>query len=188
MDNSTSTNNEITIWFHDAIKKGLVLGMIHILVFLVLFVLAPSKVTGFAYLTFVIIFNLGYVIYFGIQWRREVGGYIEYGEAFRYLFVLFLANGVLQIAFTLVMVLANPTYPETMAQSQFDTSIYWAERFGAPPAAIEKMQEDFNMEDAKKNMGFRSVWMGLIIGPIVYAISCSILALIVRKNRPDSVI
>jgi hypothetical protein len=186
MEDSTIVNSENNSWLQDAIKKGLVLGTIHVLVFLLIYLFVPSKITGFSYVAFIFVFNAVYLIYFGREWRQETGGFLSYGAAFKYLFVLLLANGILSIIFSVVMLLADPVYPEVMAESQFNTSIYWAEKMGAPGNAIDKMREDFNEEEAAKGFSWKGISISVVALPIIYSIVASIFALFIRKEKPET--
>lgn len=174
-----------TTWFQDAAKKGLILGVIHLFVFVVLYYVAPNKLTGFSYLTFVLVLNFAYIIYQGIEWRKEIGGYISYGAAFKHAFVVFFANGLVGVVFGFLFLFIEPALPEVFAQSQLDTSIYWAQRFGAPENALDEMRDKFDAEEIKDRFKPLGQLMGLGIVTIFYAIGALIIALFVRKNQPE---
>jgi hypothetical protein len=186
MEDSTLVNSENNSWLQDAMRKGLILGIIHILVFLLIYLFVPSKTTGFSYVAFIFVFNTVYLIYFGREWRQEIGGYLPYGAAFKYLLVLLLANGILYIVFSVVMLLADPTYPEVMAESQLNTNIYWAERMGAPGDAIDKIRDDFNVEEVSKGFSWKGILISVVSLPIIYSIVASIFALFIRKEKPET--
>lgn len=172
-------------WFQDALKKGLILGVIHIVIFLIIYAFFPSKLTGFSYVFIILALNLGYSIYQGIQWRKQIGGYMDFGLAFKYAFVLLFANGLLNTVFTAVFLLIDPSFPETMAQSQLDTSMYWAGRMGAPEDTIEQMRDKFKPEDVTKRFTPLGMLTGLGIGICLYAIGALIIALFTRKRLPE---
>ncbi len=172
-------------WLQDAMKKGAILGMIHIMIFLALYFLMTNKLTGFSYLLAILILNLGFSIYNGIEFRKEMGGYIDFTSVFKYIFVLLTTNGVINIVFIALFLLIEPAYPEVMAQSQLDTSVYWAQRFGAPEQAIEKIHDDFDFEEIKGRFNYSGLLFSFGIGLILYAIGALITALIVRKREPE---
>jgi hypothetical protein len=175
-----------TAWLQDAIKKGLILGIIHTIVFLIIYYVVPNKLTGFSYLFFIFAFNIGYVAYQGINWRKEVGGYLDYGSAFKYSFVLLTANGLLGMIISAVFLLIEPSFPEVFAQSQLDTSIYWAQKFGAPDDALEGMREKFDSEEITKRFSLVGQLIGFGFVLIFYAIGSLITALFIRKNKPET--
>lgn len=171
-------------WLQDAIKKGVILGVIHIVLFLILYAVFPSKLTGFSYVFAIIVLNFGFTIYQGIQYRKEIGGFMSYGAGFKYVFVLMTVNGLIGLIFTFIFVMAIPDFPELMAESQLNTSLYWAQKFGAPESSLEEVREKFNPEDVTKRFTIGGQLLGFGIALIFYAIVAAISALFVRKNQP----
>jgi hypothetical protein len=182
----TSLSGSSSSWIQDAVKKGLILGAIHIIVFLLLYMIAPSKMTAFSYVAFIIVLNSVYLIYNGIEWRKENGGYLAYAPAFKYLFVVLMVNGLFYTIFSLVLVIVDPAFPEVMAQSQLDTSLYWAQRMGAPESTLDKIQEEFNMDDVVKRFSFVGLLQGFGVMIIIYAVVAAIFALFIRKQQPET--
>lgn len=174
-------------WMQDAAKKGLILGIIHIFIFCIIYYLAPSKLTGFSYVFLILVLNLGYSIFNGIAYRREVGGYISLGSAFKYVFVLLVTNGIIGIVFHIFFLFIEPAYPDVMTQSQLDTSIYWAQKFNAPENVIEKMRDDFDFEGTRERFSFSGVLLSFGIGLIFSALGALISGLIIRKREPETV-
>jgi len=181
-ENVTTTDGLV----QDATKKGLVLGLVHIIVFLVIYYLMPSKLTGFLYLFFILFLNMGYAIYNGIQFRKDAGGYLDYGPAFKYVFVLLIVNGAIGILFSLPFLLLEPSYPDVMAQSQLDTQLYWAQKFGAPESAIDEMRDKFDFEEMKNRYSFKGLMLGSLLVVLFDGIGAAIAALFVRKRMPET--
>lgn len=174
-------------WFMDAAKNGLILGAIHIVVMLLLYMLMPSKLTGFSYVAFILVLNFGFTIYMGNQWRKQVGGFLDYGAAFKYAFILLFINGITGIIFSALLLVIDPTYPDVMAESQLNTSIYWAQKFGAPEDALEQMRDQFDPETVTKRFGFMGLLTSLGVGVILYAIGALIMAIFIRKSQPEMI-
>lgn len=175
-----------TAWLQDAIKKGLILGIIHTIVFFIIYYVVPNKLTGFSYLFFMIALNIGYVIYQGANWRKELGGYLDYGSAFKYSFVLLTANGLLGMIIGAVFLLIEPSFPEVFAQAQLDTSLYWAQKFGAPEETLESMREKFDSEAIAKQFTLTGQLKSFGFMLILYAVGSLITALFIRKNKPET--
>lgn len=163
------------------------MGVIHIVLFLVIYVAFPSKLTGFSYLFIILALNLGYTIYQGIQWRKSVGGYLDYGTAFKYAFIVLLFNGIINTIFTVVFLLIDPAFPDQMAQSQLDTSLYWAGKLGAPEDALEQMKDKYNPEDVTKRFTPLGMLTGFGIAILFYGLGALIIALFVRKREPEMI-
>jgi len=180
-----TVNPSTPSWFNDALKKGLILGGIHIFVYVILYVFLLSKLTGFSYLAFIIVLNVTFILISAISFRKEIGGYMDYGLAFKYIFVLLFFNGLLFLVFSLVLLVVDPTLPEQLAQAQMDTSLYWAQKMGAPESAMDQVREDLEKQDLKSRYGFSGLFMGFGIVILIYAVAAAVLALIARKNVPE---
>lgn len=178
-------NTTQTTWFNHAMKNGLILGAIHIVIFLLLYSLMPSKLTGFSYIFVILVLNFGFTIYQGSQWRKEIGGFMEFGPAFKYAFILLLFNGLLYTVFSVAFLLADPAFPQLMAESQRDTSLYWAEFFGAPDETIEQMRDQMDIDELAKQYTLAKSFMGLGIAVCFYALGALIMALFIRKRQPE---
>lgn len=110
-------------WFKEAMKRGCILGIIHVVIFVIVYFLVSAKLSSFTYLFVALIINTVYCIFNGISWRKHQGGNINYGNAFRYIFILLAFNGLVGILFNYGFLLVEPTYPDVMAQSQLDVQL-----------------------------------------------------------------
>jgi hypothetical protein len=186
MEQTTSSSS--SGWIQEAAKKGLILGIIHIAVFVLLYYLFPNKLAGLSYVAFIIVLNLVYMISQGRQWRNEnFGGYVSYGNAFKYLFVLLAVNGLLAALFNLLFLLIEPNLPEVMADAQLNVSLYWASFFGAPEESLDQMREQFNREDVTNKFGVVGSLIGIGFGLLLWAVGAAIAALFVKKNVPETI-
>lgn len=170
-----------------ALRKGLVLGVIHVFVNVLLYVLFPSKLAGFSYLAFVILINLIYSIYCVIEWRREQsGGYISFSKAFQISILILIFNGLLSsLIFPIVHSSIDDSYAQVYVDAQVDTSVYWAQRFGAPEEALEDMREKMDTEELTKRYGsITGISTGFGMAILFYGLGSLIVALIARKNEP----
>jgi hypothetical protein len=173
-------------WLKDAFNKGVILGIIHILIFLVIYSFLPNKLMGLSYVFVMLCLNLGYGIYHGIQLRKKMGGFLGYGVAFKYSFVLLASNGILNVLFSMIFLFIDPSLPQLMAESQLNTSLYWAQSLGAPESALEQMRDDYNIDEVKERFSFSGLILSFGVGLIFYAIGALIIALIARKQQPET--
>ena len=74
-----------------------------------------------------------------------------------------------------------------MAESQLDTSVYWAAKMGAPEESIDKIREDFNSADIENRFSFSGLLLSFGIGLIFYAIGAVIVALIAKKDPAETI-
>lgn len=184
-DGNITGNITESSWIARASRAGVILGIIHIILFVLIYFISPSKAMGLSYLFLIILINTAYCIYQGVQWRKERGGFINYGEAFKFIFVILAVNGLVYTIFSLLFLLIEPDFPQVMAQGQLDVSTYWAAKFGAPEESLDQIREKFNMEEIASRYNFGGLMQGYLFALIFYAIGTSIFALIVRKRQPE---
>lgn len=168
----------------DTLRKGLMLGGVHIVLFLTLYYVDSDMAAGFLYLFLILGINIGYCIYQGIEYRNELGGFMGFGTAFKHCFMILFVNGVMFQIFVGLLLLIEPSLPDKMADAQMNVSLYWAEKFGAPEATVEQMRDQFD----RKEITDRYSPLGLLIGvafiSIFYALGGLIVGLITRKLEP----
>lgn len=179
------TESQKESFFGFCLKKGLILAIVHIVINALLYVFLPSKLAGFSYVFFIILFNIGYGIFSVLEWRKSVGGFIEFGQAFKIGFLVLIINGLLSsLIFPLIHSMVDNSYPEVYAQAQVDTSIYWAEKFGAPENQLEEMREKMDIDDLKKRYSFLGMLTGFGLAILFYAIGGLIIGLFTKKSEP----
>jgi len=175
-----------TTWLKHAMKNGLILGGIHLTIFLLLYAMLPSKLTGFSYIFVILLLNFGFTIYQGGQWRNEIGGFIGYGPAFKYAFMLLVFNGLIGLVSGVAFILIDPAYPMVMAESQRDTSLYWAGFFGAPEETLEQMRDKMDLEELAKGYTLGKAFIGFGVALCFYAVGALLMALGIKKNQPET--
>jgi hypothetical protein len=183
-EQSTLSRSE---WWRHAMINGLVLGLIQMLIFFVLYFLEPSKLAGFSYLLVTLALNIAFPINRGIAWRKALDGYMSFGEGFKHAGVLLITSGLLQLVLSMIFILVEPAMPEVLAQAQLDSSLYWAEKFGAPEETLDTMKEQFDMEEITSRFSITGMIKGFGISLIFYALGALIIAIFTRKNPPELV-
>lgn len=184
---ATETSEKPTL-IQFALKKGLILGLIHIAVGVLLYTLFPSKLAGFSYLGFVILLNIGFGIYSVIEWRNLGNGYVDFGPAFKLgLLVLIINGSISSLIFPIIHSSIDSSYPEVYAQAQLDTSIYWAGKFGAPEETLDKMREDMDMTELEKRYSIVGILTGFGVAILFYALGALLIGLFGRKREPEIV-
>ena len=76
-----------------AIKSGLIIGVISIVITLVLYVVNAAALVSMWMLLLLVLF-LFLVAYFGIQHRKEIGGFMSFGTAWVYSMQVFVVAGI----------------------------------------------------------------------------------------------
>ena len=169
--------------FQAAIKPGITMGLVSLAVtFIAYFIDSTLLASGLFGLVALVIF-FGLIIYFGREYRNELGGYMTFGTAFNFSFISIFISGIISLIGQLLLFhLVDPELPGVLADAAFNSSIEMMEKFGAsadslPPDQLDKMREDmkgsFTIFGQIKSFG---------IGIIFYAIIALILGAILKKK------
>lgn len=162
-----------------AVKPGLILGLISIVItYLGYFIESTLLASGsFGFVSIVVFF--GMIIYFGIQYRKSIGGFMDFSTSFKFSFVAILISTVVSfIGQILLFHVIDPTLPEVLADAAFENSLKMVELFGQNPdslpvEALDKLREqsegNFTLSGQIKNFGF-SLFGSAIIALILAAI------------------
>lgn len=169
--------------FQAAIKPGLTMGLVALAVTYIAYFIDPSLLASgwFALVALVIFFGL--IIYFGGQYRNELGGFMSFGIAFNFSFIAILVSGLVSLVGQILLYqVIDPSLPQVLADITFENSLSMMESLGQnpdslPPATLEEIRSStassFTMGGLLKNFGF---------GLIGYAIISLILAAILKKR------
>jgi len=167
-----------------ALKWGIISAAVGIVFTAILYAIDYTMLVSFKTLGVLIVIGLGIVIYAGIEYRRLVGGYLGYGQAWQHAFVVFAISGVISVLFQLLLYnIIDTELPEKMADAIVENTRGMMENFGAPPDQI-----DSQLEKVRTDSVDRFTILGMVKGfgfqLIFYAVFALIVALITRKNPP----
>ncbi len=166
-----------------AAKWGAIIGGASIILTLLIYIIDYTLLADWKMLILLLVF-LGFVIYAGINYRNQNGGYLSYGKAFQHSFITFAVLGILSTAFTLILYTAIDTeLPAKLTEVSIENAQKMMERFGMPEDQMDKALEDARARSADQ---FSAVGLvkGYAFGLIFYAVLSLIGALFVRKNEP----
>jgi hypothetical protein len=126
-----------------------------------------------------------YLIFVGINYRKQIGGYIDFGKAFQHAMILLVVSGLIGMIFNMLLyTVIDPSLPETIADAAVETTRSMMERFGAPESQMDEALETARV-DAIERLSVVGQLKGFGWGLIFYAIGASIAGLIVRKREPE---
>lgn len=171
----------------NAIKHGLILGAITIVMTLAVYAIDYSLMVSlkFALLSFLIF--LGYGIYAGISFRKEIGGFLSFKDAFLHGFILFALSALISTIFSIL--LYTVIDPE-LGQKLTDVSVQNAEEMMKGFGMQEGEAFDEAMEKARTDAAGRFTVGGLALGYVWALIGCAVFALItgaiVKKKKPET--
>lgn len=164
-----------------AIKAGVVTGLIlTVITFLCYFIDYELLVTTWLTLgSFVLYCAL--IIYFGIQYRTDLGGFMNFGTAFQFAFVSLIIMLIINTLGSMVLFLVlDPGLGERMTDLSMESTLKMMDSFGAGDLPSEQMDE------IRNGIAEAYTGWGMIKGAgfmlVVYAILALILGAIIKKK------
>ncbi len=184
MENQQTAEAESPTLVNHAIKHGVILGVISILLVIICYVVDISLMVTLKFMGLVLVIGLGYVIYAGINYRSEIGGFMPYGKAFMHGLVVLAISGLIGTAFNILLYhLVDPELPQKLTDAAIQNTEEMMAGFGmqqeAMDQAIDKMRTDMVDQFSIGGQAF-----GYVKAMIAYCIIALITALFVRKNVP----
>jgi len=166
------------------IKHGIILGAIHIILFILYYIIDISLVFNFGIMFLSLAISMGYCIYAGITYRKENDIFMTYGQSFKFVYFVLLLNGLLNILVGIILVTVDPQLPLDMEEAQVEFSVGIAEWMGAPESAIDQAREDAEVQVAG-SFNVLGQLKSFIAAIFLYIIGAAILGFIIRKNDPS---
>ncbi len=163
-----------------AVRPGLIMGLLAlVLTYLIYFVDSSILINTWYGLGSLVIF-LVLIIVFGSQYRKEIGGFIDFGNAFKFSFVAILVSGVVALLGQILLYhVVDPDLAGVLAEKSVENTLAMMESFGAPadsmtPEMMDEMrtntQEAFTIVGQIKSFGWLLIFyavVSLITGAII---------------------
>ena len=167
-----------------AVRNGAVLGGITIALVIIIYVIDFTLLVTFKFLGLSIVIGLGMVIYAGINYRNEIGGYLTYGKAFMHGALLLAVSGIIGTLFNIVLyTVVDPELGQKMTDALILNTEEMMAGFGAPQATIDQAIGGMRTE-MPDQFKLGGLLYGYVKFLIWYAVIALLTALFVRKNEP----
>jgi hypothetical protein len=172
-------------YYRDLILRfGLIAGLFQILVTLVAYLIGIEYLVSFTVMGISFIIVTAIVIYSGVVYRKKLGGFIDFKTAFRTIFLVSAAAGLLAMLFNLTLYnVIDPELPAKMQEAIIDKTIGMMEKFGAPDDAIDKTIEEMK-EKQQDQFSATNFVLGFFYSLIWYALIAAIASAIIKKQKP----
>lgn len=167
-----------------AIKSGVMLGVISIVLTLLIYIVDPTFLVSMWMMVFFLIF-IGLVSYFGIQHRNEIGGYMAFGKAWIYSMQLLVVTGIVATIFNILLYnVIDTELPTMLADQSVENAEAMMSRFGMPEDQMDEALEKTRTDTLNRFTVSGSI-VGFLWGLIVYAILSLITGAIIKKKEPE---
>jgi hypothetical protein len=169
--------------FQAALKPGLIIGLLA-LAFTYIAYFIDSTLLGSMWLGLLsLVISIVLIIYFGKQYRTEIGGFMSFGTAFNFSFAVMVVSGVVGLIGQILLYhVIDPSLPKVLADVAFDNSMKMMESFGQnpdslPPATLDEIR---NSTLSSFSIGGQIKGFGFVL--IISAIIALILAAVLKKR------
>ena len=165
-----------------ALKSGVIMGVLGILISLVVYIIDPLLMIKWWFSLFSLVLFIALVTYYGMQYRELTGGYLSFKKAYIYSFLAFVVAGILGLVFNIFLFhVIDPDLPEMISDAIVEQTVEMMEGFGANQEVIDQAIEDADTAASFTLMGqIKSFGMVLIF----YALMSLISGAIVKRKEP----
>jgi len=176
-------NDQAQSPIQSAVRPGIILGLVSlVLTYVAYFIDSSYLASGYFGLVALVLF-FALIIYFGKEYRKEVGGFMSFGTAFNFSFFSILISGVIGLIGSILLFhVIDPSLPQVLGDITFESQLEMMENFGASPDSLAPEVLDDMREASASNFTLIGQLKGFGIGLIAYAIIALILGAILKKK------
>lgn len=172
--------------YNSALKSGLIIGAVSIVVFIFMYV-ADIKPVGimmpFVIMIIGLAINIGVLVYLFKSFRTQIGGYISFGDAFLYCFIAMVVATVVSTLFTLLFIqFIEPNYYKNL----MDAQKAYMENYLSGKLSEEQMTQALDKMDAQAaKMTPVSNMIKSLIGGVVFSGIIALIVGAIMKKKPE---
>ncbi|MCW5907293.1 MAG: DUF4199 domain-containing protein [Chitinophagales bacterium] len=162
------------------IKYGIIGGIIMIAIILLLYIVAVEKLASF--FTMVVYLPLIFLmIWGGITYRKEIGSYNTFGQAFITVFIISVIATFLFDTFGyLLYTVIDPDLPILIKKKAIENATLMMEKFGTPDDKMEEALQRMEEQDYAPTV--KTQLMRYASSLVIGAIFSALVALFVRRG------
>ncbi|WP_410221071.1 DUF4199 domain-containing protein [Pedobacter sp.] len=171
----------------EALKNGLIWGIINIVIFLVSWYIMPSIMGSYTFGIITMLIGIALAIFFTLDMRKKAGGYWTFNQALGPIFVTFLLSMAIMYIFNIAFgKYIDPSYPTTMKEMVMSKSESTMKSLGLSDEDTAKALESTEKSlDKQFSPSFGQAIVGFGISAVMYFIGALIFALIFKKSDPN---
>ena len=176
-------NDQAQSPIQSAVRPGIILGLVSlVLTYVAYFIDSSYLASGYFWLVALVLF-FALIIYFGKEYRNELGGFMSFGTAFNFSFFTILISGLIGLVGSILLFhVIDPSLPQVLGEITFESQLEMMEKFGASPDSLAPEVLDDMREASASNFTLIGQLKGFGIGLIAYAIIALILGAILKKK------
>lgn len=164
------------------LNAGLILGIVSVVLTFLIYFISPESLASFSTGMVILAIFLGALIYLGIQYRKSIGGFMDFGTGFKFAFIALIIAGLIGIVGNFLLYnVVDPELPGVLVEAQLETTMAMMERFGAADAMTSEQIEEIR-KGAASNFTLVGQLKGFGFALIFYGIVALIVAAIIKKR------
>ncbi len=166
------------------VKYGIIGGLLMIAGYVIIYLIDGALLASFATLA-LYIFLLFCMIYGGITYRKEIGGFNSFGQAFLAVFTIAFIGSFLIDAFGFVMFkFIDPGLVDVVKEAALEKAEAMMEKFNTPEDVMEAQLKQIKATDYTPSLKSQSI--RLLSSTVVGAVLSLLIAVFVRRNDSKS--
>ena len=171
-----------------AAKSGLTLGLIGIIITLVIYFINAKLLANIWVGITILIISLVLVVLFGINYRKQVGGYLSFKNAFLFSLILLMVAGLIGQSFNFLLFnVIDQDLTEVVTDAALENTERMMEKFNVPDEEVDKALERTEAQMANQYQP-AGVMKAYLYSIIIYAIISLITGAIIKRRDPQEVI
>jgi hypothetical protein len=176
-------NDQAQSPIQSAVRPGIILGLVSlVLTYVAYFIDSSYLASGYFGLVALVLF-FALIIYFGKEYRNELGGFMTFGAAFNFSFFAILISGLIGLIGSILLFhVIDPSLPQVLGDITFESQLEMMGNFGASPDSLAPEVLDDMREASASNFTLVGQLKGFGFGLIAYAIIALILGAILKKK------
>ena len=172
-----------------AILKGIVLGIISVVLSLISLYLSANATSIITATIVNLLVNYGLFLLAGIlfivQLRKAIGGYWSFSVALKHIYIMLAVAAVLGFAGTTLFNVVTPNLQMKAIENTQNLTIEMMEAANAPDEQIDESLALLDQQkEAISNLSFGQIIKGLAVSLVMYFVLALILAAIFKKEQP----
>jgi len=169
----------------NAMNYGLFLGLTSIVLTTLMYAIDINLFTSswIGAVNFVIVTGFG--AFAAVKYKKSTGGFISFKEAFTCFFITIVVGLFLSTLYTILLLnYIDPEAKTIISENVIKYTVEMMQKFGGKAADMNKMVEEMQKTDS---FGPAGQLKGFAFGLIIYCIVGLVTALILKRERPQSI-
>lgn len=165
-----------------ALNYGLIIGLVMLSINFIVYFMDYSYLVAAWYGFLVLVLFFAQVIYFGKQYRKEIGGFMDFSTAFQFAFVTLIVSGLITTLGNMVLYFViHPGLPELLVETQLENMVAMMDSMGVGDSLSGDQIDDMRNEMAS-GFTFGGQIKAFGISLIIYAVLALVLGAIIKKR------